>query len=52
MAGRVFDPNGISPCVMERHSKVVQVAVKKFLVTYHCSHVNKETQHSRFQILV
>lgn len=26
-AGRVFDINGISPTVMERHSKVVQIAV-------------------------
>ena len=29
-AGRVFDINGISPCVMERHSKVVQIAVENF----------------------
>lgn len=26
-AGRVFDTYGISPTVMERHSKVVQIAV-------------------------
>jgi hypothetical protein len=28
-AGRVFDINGISPTVMEKHSKVVQIAVDK-----------------------
>ena len=26
-AGRVFDINGISPTVMERHSKVVQIVI-------------------------